>query len=246
MRIDVITLFPEMCGAVSDESIVGRARKKGFLQLCFHQLRDFSQDKHQRVDDLPFGGGKGMLLKAEPISSCFDGLQEHLGVRPHIIYMSPKGAVLTQEKVKELSRRENIAILCGHYEGVDERIIEEYVDEEISIGDYVLTGGELPALVLADAVSRMIGGVLAEELCFTEESHFSGLLEYPQYTRPALWRGRKVPPVLLSGDHGKIAAWKRKMSLEQTRHFRPDLLKNARLTPEEQACLENKNGREIL
>ena len=224
MRIDLLTLFPDMCEAVMAESIVGRARKKGYLQVCCHQIRDFAFDKHQRVDDCPFGGGKGMLLMAEPIALCIDDLTAHLGKKPHIIYMSPQGRVLDQQRVKELGQMENIAILCGHYEGVDERILDTYVDEQISLGDFVLTGGELPALALADAVSRMIDGVLAEDVCFEEESHCNGLLEYPHYTRPAVWRGQKTPEVLLSGHHGNIAKWRRAQSLWRTLKHRPDML----------------------
>ena len=224
MRIDMLTLFPDMCETVMAESIVGRARKKGYLQVCCHQIRDFAFDKHQRVDDCPFGGGKGMLLMAEPIALCMDDLTSHLGKKPHTIYMSPQGRVLDQQRVKELGQMENIAILCGHYEGVDERILDTYVDEQISLGDFVLTGGELPALALADAVSRMIDGVLADDVCFEEESHYNGLLEYPQYTRPAVWRGQAVPPVLLSGHHGNIAKWRRAQSLWRTLEHRPDML----------------------
>ena len=239
MRIDIVTLFPEMCASVMDESIIGRARKKGCLQICFHQLRDYAYDKHQRVDDCPFGGGKGMLLKPEPIGECFDALREHLGVKPHIIYMSPKGTVLNQEKVKELSKKSNIAILCGHYEGVDERIIEEYVDEEISCGDYVLTGGEMPAIILADAVSRMIDGVLAEDVCFTDESHFNGLLEHPQYTRPALWHGMEVPKTLVSGDHAKVEKWKHQEALKRTAELRPDMLDQLELSKSDKLFLKS-------
>ena len=239
MRIDIVTLFPEMCASVMDESIIGRARKKGCLQICFHQLRDYAYDKHQRVDDCPFGGGKGMLLKPEPIGECFDALREHLGVKPHIIYMSPKGTVLNQEKVKELSKKSNIAILCGHYEGVDERIIEEYVDEEISCGDYVLTGGEMPAIILADAVSRMIDGVLAEDVCFTDESHFNGLLEHPQYTRPALWHGMEVPKTLVSGDHAKVEEWKHQDALKRTAELRPDMLEQIELSKSDKLFLKS-------
>ncbi len=245
MRIDIVTLFPEMCAAVMDHSIIGRARKRGYLQVCFHQLRNYAHDRHQRVDDTPFGGGKGMLLKPEPIAECFDKLTEHLGAKPHIIYMSPKGKVLNQEKVKELAGRPNICILCGHYEGVDERIIEEYVDEEISCGDYVLTGGEMPAIILADAVSRMIDGVLAEDVCFTDESHFSGLLEYPQYTRPAVWRGKSVPAELISGNHAQVDKWKHHKSLERTYRFRPDMLEAAVLSKEDKKYLDSlKNSQE--
>ncbi|HIY27972.1 MAG TPA: tRNA (guanosine(37)-N1)-methyltransferase TrmD [Firmicutes bacterium] len=224
MRIDLLTLFPDMCEAVMAESIVGRARKKGYLQVCCHQIRDYAYDKHQRVDDCPFGGGKGMLLMAEPIALCIDDLTAHLGKKPHMIYMSPQGSVLNQQRIKELGQMENIAILCGHYEGVDERLLDAYVDEQISLGDFVLTGGELPALALADAVSRMVKGVLSEDVCFEEESHYNGLLEYPHYTRPAVWRGREVPPVLLSGHHANIAKWRRAQSLWRTLQHRPDML----------------------
>ena len=223
-RLYLLTLFPDMCEAVMAESIVGRARKKGYLQVCCHQIRDYAYDKHQRVDDCPFGGGKGMLLMAEPIALCIDDLTAHLGKKPHMIYMSPQGSVLNQQRIKELGQMENIAILCGHYEGVDERLLDAYVDEQISLGDFVLTGGELPALALADAVSRMVKGVLAEDVCFEEESHYNGLLEYPHYTRPAVWRGREVPPVLLSGHHANIAKWRRAQSLWRTLQHRPDML----------------------
>ncbi len=225
MRIDIFTLFPEMFPPTLDYSIVGRARKKGLLQICFHQLRDFSPDQRgHRVDDTVFGGGKGMLLTAEPFARGIDALAEHLGKRPHILYMSPRGKVLTQEHARELAALDGLVVLCGHYEGVDERLLEEYEAEEVSIGDYVLTGGELPAMILADAVSRMLPGVLSDEVCFTEESHFSGLLEYPQYTRPQVWRGRAVPPVLLSGHHENIRKWRREEALAVTAKNRPDML----------------------
>ena len=237
MRIDILTLFPEMCETVMAESIIGRARKRGAVQVCCHQIRDFAYDKHNRVDDTLFGGGMGMLMMAEPIALCMDDLVEQLGKKPHVLYMSPQGSVLSQEKVKELATYENIAILCWHYEGVDERVLEAYVDEEISIGDYVLTGGELPALVVADAVCRMKDGVLSNDVCFEEESHYNGLLEYPQYTRPATWRGRSVPPVLLSGNHAAIAKWRREQSLLRTLHKRPDLLAAAELTKQDKKYL---------
>ena len=193
MRVDIFTLFPEMFPPVMGNSIVGRARRKGFLQLCCHQLRDFSPDRRGRVDDMVFGGGKGMLLAAEPFARGLDALREHLGFLPHIIYMSPRGRVLDQQMAKELAKEPALVLLCGHYEGVDQRLLDEYHVQELSIGDYVLTGGELPAMILADAVSRMLPGVLSDQVCFMEESHFSGLLEYPQYTRPEVWRGRAVP-----------------------------------------------------
>lgn len=239
MRVDVFTLFPELFPPVLGTSIVGRARKKGVLQICCHQLRDFSPDeRNHKVDDTVFGGGKGMLLAAEPFARGIDALTEHLGKRPHIIYMSPRGKVLSQPMARRLAQEESLAVLCGHYEGVDERLLEEYGAEEISIGDYVLTGGELPAMILTDAVSRMLPGVLAGEECFTEESHFSGLLEYPQYTRPEVWRGREVPAVLLSGHHENVRRWRRESSLLVTAKNRPDLLEQAELTEEDRRFLE--------
>lgn len=243
MRIDLITLFPEMCEAVMGESIVGRARSAGFLEVFCHQLRDYAFNKHNRVDDSPYGGGMGMLLQAEPIALCFEDVCRQAGVKPHFIYMSPQGKVLTQNRIKELAAYDNICILCGHYEGVDERVLDEYVDEQISIGDYVLTGGELPALVLADAVCRLVPGVLADEECFEEESHYTGLLEYPHYTRPALWRGRQTPEVLLSGHHGNIGKWRRQQAVLRTAKVRPDMLEKAGLSEEEKRFLE-ENRRE--
>ena len=238
MRIDFLTLFPEMCEAVMQESIIGRALKKGVLEIHCSQIRDFTFDKHNRVDDCPFGGGKGMLMMAEPIAQCIEDLKARLGKKPHIIYMSPWGNVLTQQRVRELSQMENIAFLCGHYEGVDERVLTTYVDEYLSIGDYVVTGGELPALVTADAVCRMIPGVLADDECFTEESHYSGLLEHPHYTRPADWRGMEVPEVLLSGHHANIAKWRREESLRRTAAVRPDMLETAELTKQDREFLQ--------
>lgn len=225
MKIDILTLFPEMCECFLNTSIIGRALKNGLIDVKCHQIRDFAYDKHKRVDDTPYGGGKGMVMLAEPIYKCFESVCQQRGVRPTLIYMSPKGEVLNQEIVKDFSsNHENIAILCGHYEGVDERIIEEIVDMQISTGDYVLTGGELPALILVDAVARLVPGVLSESVCFEDESHYNGLLEYPQYTKPAIWRDREVPEVLLSGHHANIEKWKLEKSLEETQKFRPDLL----------------------
>lgn len=225
MRIDIATLFPDMCEAVLNESIIGRARKKGALSINCLQIRDFSTDKHRRVDDTPFGGGMGMVMQCQPIYDCFNSVCEQLGSKPHTIYMSPKGSVLNQKKAVELSKLQNIFILCGHYEGVDQRILDTIVDEEISAGDYVLTGGELPALILVDAIARMCDGVLSSPECFTDESFFDGLLEYPQYTRPETWNGLSVPPVLLSGHHKNIAEWKLQQSIAVTKALRPDLLK---------------------
>ena len=244
MKITIMTLFPEMCNAVLDESIIGRARKSGIIEIDTVNIRDFTLDKHNRVDDAPYGGGMGMLMQTQPIYDCFASLCSEDGEKPHLIYMSAQGKTLTQKRVKELSQLPNIAILCGHYEGVDERIIEEIVDEEIAIGDYVLTGGELPALILSDSIARMIDGVLPNDEAKELESHYSGLLEYPQYTRPPEWHGRKVPDILLSGHHGNIDKWRREKSLERTLERRPDMLKSAELTKKDREYLaklkENK------
>lgn len=229
MRIDIMTLFPEMCERVLDESIIGRSRDGGLVEINCVNIRDYSTDKHRRVDDTTYGGGTGMIMQCQPIFDCFCDLEKQIGKRPHLIYMSPQGKTLDQQRVKELAKMDNIAILCGHYEGIDERVIEELVDEEISIGDYVLTGGELPALVLADSITRMLPGVLASDEAFEEESHYNGLLEYPQYTRPYEWHGKTVPDVLLTGHHVNIMKWRREQSLERTRDRRPDLLEKAEL-----------------
>lgn len=239
MRIDILTLFPEMCNSVLSESIIGRARENGFVEINCVNIRDYTLDKHGRVDDAPYGGGTGMIMQTQPIYDCFQALCENLGKRPKLIYMSPQGKVLDQQKVKELSEEQNIAILCGHYEGVDQRVIDEIVDEEISIGDYVLTGGELPALILADSISRMLPGVLANDDAFQQESHYSHLLEYPQYTRPVEWRGREVPQVLLSGHHANIDKWRRQQSLERTYERRPDMLQLADIDKNDRKFLDS-------
>lgn len=224
MKIEIMTLFPEMCEAVLSESIVGRARKAGKIELKCRQIREYTQDKHRRVDDTPYGGGMGMVMQCEPIYNCYKAVCDDMGAKPHTIYMSPKGKIFNQQKAIELAKTENILIICGHYEGVDQRILDKIVDEEISIGDYVLTGGEIPAMAVADAVARMCPGVLSDEICFTDESIYSGLLEYPQYTRPEVWEGEAVPPVLLSGHHKNIEKWRLEQSIELTKKRRPDLL----------------------
>lgn len=226
MRFDIATLFPEMCDTVLNESIIGRAKKRGFVELYCHNIRDFSDDKHKRVDDAPYGGGNGMVMKCKPIYNCWKSICDELGEKPHTIYMSPKGKVFTQSKAIELSKMDNIFLLCGHYEGVDQRVLDTIVDEEVSIGDYVLTGGELPALVLVDTVTRLCEGVLASDECFQDESHFNGLLEYPQYTRPEVWNDIPVPEVLLSGHHKNVEDWRKVQSLEITKERRPDMYKN--------------------
>ena len=226
MRIDIATLFPEMCEAVLSTSIIGRARKAGFIEVYCHNIRDFSVDKHQRVDFAPYGGGNGMLMQADPIYRCYEHVCEESCSKPFVIYMSPQGAVLNQKLAVDFAENyEHLFIICGHYEGIDERIIEEIVDMEVSIGDYVLTGGELGALVLTDAVGRLCDGVLSEDVCFEDESHYSGLLEYPQYTRPQVWHGREVPAVLLSGNHKMIADWRHEQAVKRTMEKRPDMLK---------------------
>ena len=223
MRINIATLLPELCEAVLSESIIGRARKQGHLEVTCWNIRDYTLDKHRRVDDIPYGGGRGMVMQADPIYRCYEAVCTQIGTKPHSIYMSPKGTVLTQQKALELSQKSDLFLLCGHYEGIDQRILDTMIDEEISIGDYVLTGGELPALVLTDAVARMCPGVLPDAVCFEEESHFHGLLEYPQYTRPEVWHDLAVPPVLLSGHHKNIADWRFSQSLQVTKEQRPDL-----------------------
>ncbi len=243
MRIDILTLFPEMCDCVLSESIIGRARKDNLVEINCRQIRDYSLDKHKRVDDAPYGGGMGMIMQVQPIYDCFADLCKEIGKRPHLIFMSPQGKTLTQQRVRELAQMENIAILCGHYEGIDERVIEEIVDEEISIGDYVLTGGELPALIVADSVSRMLPGVLSDTVSFTDESHYSSLLEYPQYTRPYEWQGRAVPDILLSGHHANIEKFRRNQSLERTYRRRPDMLSKAELTKKDIEFLRELKAR---
>ena len=240
MRFDILTLFPDMMKAILSESIIGRAEKNGILEINCTNIRDFANNKHNSVDDYPYGGGFGMVMQAPPIVRAYESLAN--GEKPYTVYMSPQGKVLTQEKAIELSKKDRIVILCGHYEGVDERVLEEIVDEEISIGDYVLTGGELPAAVLIDSVARMIDGVLPQSESFQDESIYSGLLEYPQYTRPPEFMGRKVPEVLLSGHHVNIENWKRKESLKRTYIKRPDLLKKAKLTPNDKKMLDEIIG----
>lgn len=238
MKINIMTLFPEMCESVLKESIIGRAREKGFVEINAVNIRDYTLDKHNRVDDATYGGGMGMLMQTQPIYDCYKAVCEKYEKKPHLVYMSPQGKTLTQQRVKELSELDGLVILCGHYEGIDERVIEEIVDEEISVGDYVLTGGELPALILADSISRMLEGVLPNDEAKELESHYNGLLEYPQYTRPPEWHDKKVPEVLLSGHHGNIEKWRRQQSLKRTFERRPDMLKSVELTKEDKKFLE--------
>lgn len=239
MKIDIMTLFPEMCEAVMSESIIGRARRAGKIEISCVNIRDFAGNKHNKVDDTPYGGGMGMVMSAAPIYNCFSSLYDRqTEKKPHLIYMSPKGKIFTQKKAIELAGYERLVILCGHYEGIDQRVIDEIVDEEISIGDFVLTGGELPAMTVADAVCRMLPGVLSDDICFTEESHFDGLLEYPHYTKPEIWMDRKVPDVLLSGHHANISKWRHEKSLEETFKRRPDMLKSATLSENDKKYID--------
>ena len=228
MIFDVMTLFPELINAITSESIIGRAKAKGIITVNAVDIRDYTADKHRRVDDYPYGGGYGMVMQCQPIYDCFADITKDCAEKPHTIYMSPKGSVLTQKRAMELSQinQGRLVILCGHYEGVDQRILDEIVDEEISIGDYALTGGEIPACVLIDCISRMINGVLSDSAAYEKESHFSGLLEHPQYTRPEEWHGRRVPEILLSGHHANIEKWKNDTGLELTKKLRPDILNN--------------------
>ena len=230
MRFDIMTLFPDMVDYILSESIIGRARKNNFIDVRLHNIRDYSEDKHRRVDDTPYGGGKGMLMMAPPIYNCYSAIldnQKAEGIEcetRRVVYMSPAGKVLTQKKAEELSRYDNLVILCGHYEGVDRRIVDEIVDEEISIGDYVLTGGEIPACILVDCVARLVDGVLSDPECHEKESISSGMLEYPQYTRPYEFHGVKVPDVLISGHHANIDKWRDETAKALTEQNRPDLL----------------------
>lgn len=229
MRFDIMTLFPDLVNTVLGESIIGRAQKSGAIEVHTHQIRDYSEDKHRRVDDTPYGGGKGMLMAAPPVYNCYQGVLRaqaedgFTGTR-RVIFLSPAGKVLTQKKAEELAKYDNLVLLCGHYEGIDCRVIDEIVDEELSIGDYVLTGGEIPACILVDCVSRLCEGVLADAECYEKESISSGLLEYPQYTRPYEWHGVAVPDVLISGHHANIEAWRLQKATEKTERQRPDLL----------------------
>lgn len=226
MRFDCLTLFPELVDGVLGESIIGRAREAGYITVECHNIRDYTKDKHRKVDDTPFGGGVGMVMSCQPIYDCYSVVRGRIpeGESVRTVYMSPKGRVLNHTIVKELAEYDNLIILCGHYEGVDQRVLDMIVDEDISVGDYVLTGGELPACILIDAVSRLKEGVLASAECYEGESHASGILEYPQYTKPRVFMGREVPEVLLSGDHKKIERFRLEEAVAITRERRPDLL----------------------
>nr|WP_197714796.1 tRNA (guanosine(37)-N1)-methyltransferase TrmD [Maliibacterium massiliense] len=238
MHIDVLSLFPEMFAGVLGASILKRAIDKGFISVALHNIRDYADNKHRQVDDYAFGGGTGLVMMPQPIFDCMAHVTPE-GWRGRRIYLSPQGRPLSDARVRALAKEPALVLLCGHYEGVDQRVIDALVDEEISIGDYVLTGGELPAMVLIDAVARQIPGVLGNALGSQEESFAADLLEYPQYTRPADFRGRRVPEVLLSGHHAHIVKWRREQALQKTARVRPDLLARAVLSDEERALVAN-------
>lgn len=221
MKIDIMTLFPEMIDAVMRESIIGRAQDKGVVEVKATNIRDYALDKHHKADDAPYGGGRGQVMLAEPLYLCHQALSA--GEHVHTVFLSAQGQPFNQQKARELLAKEHFILVCGHYEGIDQRFIDECVDEELSMGDFVVTGGEIPAMAVTDAICRMVPGVLPEEECFTEESHWAGLLEYPQYSRPDEWHGRRVPDVLLSGHHENVAKWRKKESYKRTMLRRPDL-----------------------
>ena len=233
MNFHVLTLFPEMIEQGMHTSIIGRAIAGGYLSIDAINIRDYAFNKHQKVDDYPYGGGAGMLMQAEPVYLAYESVQKRLGYRPRVVYLTPQGEVFHQTRAKELAKEKDLVFLCGHYEGIDERVLDEIVTDYVSIGDYVLTGGELPAMVMMDSISRMVPGVLSNQESGETESFAENLLEYPQYSRPEEWHGQKVPPVLLSGHHANIEAWRREQSILRTAKRRPDLLKKADLTNKE-------------
>ena len=233
MNFHILTLFPEMIEQGMHTSIIGRAIAGGYLSINAVNIRDYAFNKHQKVDDYPYGGGAGMLMQAEPVYLSYDAIKEKIGYRPRVVYLTPQGKVFHQEMAKELAKERDLVFLCGHYEGIDERVLDEIVTDYVSIGDYVLTGGELPAMVMMDSISRMVPGVLSNQESGETESFAGNLLEYPQYSRPEEWHGQKVPPVLLSGHHANIEVWRREQSVMRTAKRRPDLLKKADLTNKE-------------
>jgi tRNA (guanine37-N1)-methyltransferase len=241
IEFDVLTLFPEMFSCITEESIIGRAQDNGIISINTIDIRDFSKDKHKKADDYPYGGGPGMIMMAQPVFDAYNRVVQKCANKPHVIYLTPQGKVLNQIIVNKLAGYSHMILLCGHYEGIDERVIEEIVDEEISIGDYVVTGGELPAMVLMDAISRVVPGVLSSDDAFSDESHYNGLLEYPQYTRPYDFNGRKAPEVLLSGHHENIRKWRRQQSLKRTYAKRPDLFEGLKLDNEDLKLLDEED-----
>ena len=233
MNFHVLTLFPEMIQQGMNTSIIGRAITGGYLSVEAINIRDYAFNKHQKVDDYPYGGGAGMLMQAEPVYLAYQSIEEKIGYRPRVVYLTPQGSVFNQTMAKDFAKEKDLVFLCGHYEGIDERVLEEVVTDFVSIGDYVLTGGELPAMVMIDTISRLVPGVLHNDVSAEFESFQDNLLEYPQYSRPEEWRGKKVPPILLSGHHANIEKWRREQSILRTMERRPDLLKESNLTDKE-------------
>jgi tRNA (guanine37-N1)-methyltransferase len=242
MKIDIVTIFPEMVEAGLAPGVVGRARQSGLLDIVVHNLRDFTTDKHRVVDDVPFGGGPGMVLKPEPMFVAVETIRDRRGAPDAVLLMAPAGRPFTQADARRLAQLRHLVVLCGRYEGVDERVREHVATEEISIGDYVLSGGELPALVIVDAVSRLVPGVVGDDQSVEEDSFSRGLLDYPHYTRPAEYRGHRVPDVLTSGHHGEIAKWRRQQALRRTAERRPELLASAELSDDERECFVKKGS----
>lgn len=238
MRFHVLTLFPEMIEQGFASSITGRAMEKGILELSAVNIRDYAVNKHMRVDDYPYGGGAGMVMQAEPVCRCYEDVSAKIGHKSRVIYLTPQGRVFNQHMAEEFAKEEDLIFLCGHYEGIDERVLEEIVTDPVSIGDYVLTGGELPSLVMMDAISRLVPGVLGNDDSAVGESFAGSLLEYPQYSRPAVWRDKEVPQVLLSGHHANVEAWRREQSVIRTAKWRPDLLEHADLTQKERQIVK--------
>lgn len=244
MNFYIMTLFPEMVMDGLHTSIIGRAVNNGLLSIEAVNIRDYAFNKHNSVDDYPYGGGAGMLMQAEPVYQCYRALEERIGKKPRVVYLSPQGKTFHQEMAEEFAKEEELVFLCGHYEGIDERVLEEIVTDYVSIGDYVLTGGELPAMVLVDTISRLVPGVLHNDVSAEFESFQDNLLEYPQYSRPEVWHDKQVPPILLSGHHANIEKWRREQSVIRTARRRPDLLSKAQLTKEEEALAESVLGEE--
>ena len=239
MRIDIMTLFPDAIHAMMDQSIIGRAQERGYITIATHQIRDYTTNKQNQVDDYPYGGGRGAIMQCDPLWRCWCAICDEIGAPVHTVFLSPCGPSFDQAKARQLQADyDNLILVCGHYEGIDQRFLDECVDEEISMGDFVLTGGEIPAMAIVDAVSRLIPGVLGDDICFTDESHWNGLLEYPQYSRPEIWHDRQVPPILLSGHHANVEKWRREQSVIRTAKWRPDLLEDAELTMKERELAE--------
>ena len=240
MDFHVMTLFPDMIMDGLNTSITGRAIKAGVMSVKAYDIREYSNDKHLKVDDYPYGGGAGMVMRAAPVCDCYEDIVRNIGKRPRVVYMTPQGYTFTQSMAEEFAKEDNLVILCGHYEGIDERVLEEIVTDYVSIGDYVLTGGELPAMVMVDAISRLVPGVLHNNVSAEFESFQDNLLEYPQYSRPEEWHGKKVPPVLMSGHHANIEKWRREQSILRTYERRPDLLEKSNLTEKEKKWLKDQ------